>query len=101
MRGGAASESSFVPLLLLGESPLSSLTKILVILVVLLALIQTAATVVFVNRVENAGQTIGILTDTNKSLESKSAELQRSLESSEAQASVIRTNAQSQTQGAY
>jgi hypothetical protein len=75
---------------------LSTLTKILVVLVVVLSLLQTAATVVFVNRVENAGRTVADLEDTKKVNAAQITTLQAALAEAQAQVGTVRQQAQAQ-----
>lgn len=75
---------------------MSPLTKILVILVVVLSLIQTAATVVFVSRVENANESLRTVREQNASNEAKLAAVQTSLANAEAQVNTVRQQAQAQ-----
>jgi len=75
---------------------LSPLTKILVILVVVLALVQTAATVVFVSRAENASEAVARLKEANDSNSAKLAAAQTALANAEAGVNTVRQQTQAQ-----
>lgn len=75
---------------------MSPLTKILVILVVVLALIQTAATVVFVNRVDTAATKEKTLEELNASNSAKISALQSQLATAQAETNSVRQSAQGQ-----
>lgn len=79
---------------------MSPLTKILVILVVVLSLLQTAATVVFVNRVDNTAEKALTYEETNKSNSAKIAALQAQLASAQADVGTVRAQAQGQVAAA-
>lgn len=73
---------------------MTPLTKIFVCLVVVLSLLQTAATVVFVNRVETAGTTVTTLQQTISSNEAKITSLQAQVAETTAQKDTIRSQSQ-------
>ncbi|MFN4241783.1 MAG: hypothetical protein ACK4PI_00945 [Tepidisphaerales bacterium] len=79
---------------------MSPLTKILVILVVVLSLIQTAATVVFVSRVENANESLRTIREQLAANEAKLAAAQTALANSDAQVNTVRQQAQAQVAAA-
>lgn len=73
---------------------MTPLTKLFVCLVVVLSLLQTAATVVFVNRVEIAGNNVTSLEQTVQSNEAKITSLQAQLAEATAQKDTIRSQSQ-------
>jgi hypothetical protein len=84
------------PVYLFAEPTLSALTKILVVLVTVLVLVQTAATVVFVHRVDTAVVQKNSAEDKQKVDEAKIAVLQSELSAAQAQVSTVRQQTQSQ-----
>lgn len=75
---------------------MSPLTKILVILVVVLALVQTAATVVFVSRAENASEAVARQKEQLDSSSAKLSAAQSALANAEANVNTVRQQTQAQ-----